>query len=84
MNWTEDIMGWERLGIGRMIFFLVIEGLVFYLILAMVELRLVSSIKNYISNVYSKLVHGTSPGLLNLNISYMELYFQCKFYLAIC
>lgn len=37
--WTEDYIGWEKLGIGRMLVFMGVEGVACYVILALVELK---------------------------------------------
>ncbi|KAF2368204.1 ABC transporter-like [Trinorchestia longiramus] len=37
--WQSSMVAWDKLGIGRMLVFLAIEGLVFYILIALVELK---------------------------------------------
>jgi hypothetical protein len=39
VEWQRDMVAWDKLGIGRMLFFLTIEGLIFYTLIALVELK---------------------------------------------
>ncbi|KAG0722164.1 ATP-binding cassette sub-family A member 3 [Chionoecetes opilio] len=39
VEWTEDYLGWEKLGVGRMLVFLGVEGVAFFLLITLVEMK---------------------------------------------
>lgn len=45
VQWTEDYLGWEKLGVGRMLVFLGVEGLAFYLLITLVEMKVFEQIR---------------------------------------
>ena len=47
IEYNEDPLGWDGLGIGRMITFLAIDGLIFIVVLLIIELRIFDKIKQF-------------------------------------
>ena len=45
MEWTEDYLGWEKLGVGRMLVFLALEGVAFFLLITIVEMKVFQRVK---------------------------------------
>lgn len=39
VEWERNVLSWRKLGIGRMLVFLAVEGALFYLIIALIELK---------------------------------------------
>ncbi|XP_042876783.1 phospholipid-transporting ATPase ABCA3-like isoform X3 [Penaeus japonicus] len=54
VDWNDDPMGWEKLGIGRMLVFMGLEGLVFYIIIALIELKVFHKIRYSTSRLWGK------------------------------
>ena len=59
IEYNEDALGWEGLGIGRMITFLAIDGFVFITILLIIELQVWDKIKYFF---LSSAFHSNSLG----------------------
>ncbi|XP_063839916.1 phospholipid-transporting ATPase ABCA3-like isoform X2 [Scylla paramamosain] len=45
VEWTEDYLGWEKLGVGRMLVFLALEGVAFFLLITIVEMKVFQRVK---------------------------------------
>ncbi len=52
IQYNEDPLGWDGLGIGRMITFLAIDGLIFVIILILIELRLWEKFCDFCCSLY--------------------------------
>lgn len=52
IQYNEDPLGWEGLGIGRMITFLAIDGLLFVIVLILIELRLWERFCDFCCSLY--------------------------------
>ncbi|XP_076054127.1 phospholipid-transporting ATPase ABCA3-like [Oratosquilla oratoria] len=48
LDWTEDVLAWHGLGIGRPIVFLVLSGLVFYVFIVLIELEVLQRLKSWV------------------------------------
>ncbi|KAK4312219.1 hypothetical protein Pmani_016341 [Petrolisthes manimaculis] len=64
--WTEDYIGWEKLGVGRMLVFMGVEGVACYVILALVELKVFVQLRYAASWIWRRVssrndVEGVSP-----------------------
>lgn len=57
-------MGWEKLGIGRMLVFMGLEGLVFYIIIALIELKVFHKIRYSTSRLWGKVAVRPTEGEL--------------------
>lgn len=54
VDWNDDPLGWEKLGIGRMLVFMGLEGLVFYFIIALIELKVFQKVRYSASRLWGK------------------------------
>lgn len=45
VEWTDNYLGWEKLGVGRMLVFLGVEGMAFYLLIILVEMKVFEQIR---------------------------------------
>lgn len=52
IQYNEDPLGWDGLGIGRMITFLAIDGLIFVIVLILIELRLWERFCDFCCSLY--------------------------------
>ena len=58
VDWQPDLFAWEKLGIGRMLIFLALEGLLFYIIIALIELKVFQSIQYSIQKMSNKIIRA--------------------------
>ena len=56
VSWQTNVFSWEKLGIGRALTFLVVEGIFFYFIIALIELKVFQSIEYFIQKWRNKIV----------------------------
>ncbi|KAI9562460.1 hypothetical protein GHT06_009893 [Daphnia sinensis] len=63
IQYNEDPLGWEGLGIGRMITFLAVDGLLFVVVLILIELRLWQRFCDFCCTLYP--AHGDELGVAN-------------------
>lgn len=54
VDWNEDFLAWEKLGIGRMLVFMGLEGILFYLLIALTELKVFQIARYSLSRVWRK------------------------------
>ncbi|KAK8753744.1 hypothetical protein OTU49_001413 [Cherax quadricarinatus] len=54
VSWNEDFLAWEKLGIGRMLVFMGVEGIVFYLMIALTEMKFFHRIRYSVSRIWHK------------------------------
>ncbi|CAL4148549.1 unnamed protein product, partial [Meganyctiphanes norvegica] len=54
VDWNENFLAWEKLGIGRYIFFMALEGCIFYLIISLIEIKLFSRLQYVICRLWRK------------------------------
>ena len=47
IDYNEDPLGWDGLGLGRILLFLFIDGIVFFTVIVLVELQTWNKIKYY-------------------------------------
>ncbi|KAG7167085.1 ATP-binding cassette sub-family A member 3-like 1 [Homarus americanus] len=54
VDWNEDFLSWEKLGIGRMLVFMGVEGILFYILIALTELKVFQTIRYSLSRIWHK------------------------------
>ncbi|XP_071520079.1 phospholipid-transporting ATPase ABCA3 [Panulirus ornatus] len=59
VDWNEDFLAWEKLGIGRMLVFMGLEGILFYSLIALTELKVFQRARYSFSRVWRKV--GIKP-----------------------
>ncbi len=65
--YNEDPLGWDGLGIGRMITFLAIDGFIFIIVLLMVELQLWEKFKEFCCSSLMPVIPMALPSMLRLH-----------------
>lgn len=51
VEWTEDYLGWEKLGVGRMLVFLGVEGVAFFLLITLVEMKVFEQVGYFLARL---------------------------------
>lgn len=54
VSWNLDFLAWEKLGIGRMLVFMGIEGILFYFLIALTELKVFQRLRYLLARVWHK------------------------------
>lgn len=67
VDWNDDPLGWEKLGIGRMLVFMGLEGLVFYFIIALIELKVFQKVRYSASRLWGKVSVRPTEGKLQVS-----------------
>ncbi len=76
--YNEDPLGWDGLGIGRMITFLAIDGFIFIIVLLLVELQVWEKFKEFCCSSLMPVIPMTLPSMLRLQrIIFAVLYVKC-------
>ncbi|XP_076053842.1 phospholipid-transporting ATPase ABCA3-like isoform X2 [Oratosquilla oratoria] len=55
VSWTENYLSWEKLGIGRMLVFMGVESIFFYLIITLIEMKVSQKLWYFWITFYRKL-----------------------------
>ncbi|XP_068200893.1 phospholipid-transporting ATPase ABCA3-like isoform X1 [Palaemon carinicauda] len=58
VNWNENFVAWESLGIGRMLVFMALEGIVGYIIIALIEMKVFQEIQYSLTRLWHKATVG--------------------------